>query len=260
MTTRASINLADYQTGELAARVVSLLAIPLSLRRVLFSALCVAGPLVVVTVVLFGLAGASGWVWIGATVYSLAAGLVVGAAFGLLQVASVAVRDTQELMGLVLGASKRVAADYAHMREGTRQLPAGGELVQQVFRGVLLPVIERSVSKLFGSLGKPLLAAYRGTIGSAVKRLVRATNLQAARDTSVSVATAPITDAVAIAEGQTDAYSRQIEAYLGVARATSETIAGRMRWLVLWPATALFALVTLVVSLPLVVLLFMIWK
>ena len=88
MTTGASINLADYQTGELAARVVSLLAIPLSLRRVLFSALCVAGPLVVVTVVLFGLAGASGWVWIGATVYSLAAGLVVTAAW-----AAAALRD-----------------------------------------------------------------------------------------------------------------------------------------------------------------------
>lgn len=51
-------------------------------------------------------------------------------------------------------------------------MPTSTEIVEHVYDGIVLPVIEASVAKSLGIVGTPLLWIYRRTIGGCVRFLI----------------------------------------------------------------------------------------
>jgi hypothetical protein len=106
----------------------------------------------------------------------LTAGVIFGLILGVLRIINSAMKNIESILTIVLEITGKAATEYEQIQAGTIRLPSGGELVEQVYDNIVLPVMERAVARTFGVLGTPLLWTYRRTIGSAVRYLVKRVN------------------------------------------------------------------------------------
>ena len=171
-TTAAALDLSRYRASDLTERFVELISVPRALRTVLTT-----------TVVAALLAAATAWLVLenakvtltpalAGCAYSLVIGVVLGGLLGVCRVLLAATANLEEILSIVLRITRQAADDYGSLKSGAVELPAPGELMQQVYEQVLLPAMERSVSGAFGLAASPVLWTYRKTIGTAVRSLV----------------------------------------------------------------------------------------
>ncbi len=136
--------------------------------------------------------------------------------------------------------------DYEQLQLGKTRLPPAGVLVEQVYQGVMLPVIERAVAKAFGLLEKPVLYTYRRTVGTSIRYLVkRMSRTQTTTDDGADVARHAAGGLAAIAK-----YSDTIRTYTSTAAELAGRIGVRTRCCVMVPTYALFAASLATASIP----------
>ncbi len=168
-----TIDLAKYRTADLAERLTELISVPQAFRKILTTT-CI---LAVLSTVACYLAHVHSEITLTPllciSAYSLATGVIFGLVLGVLRILATALQNIESILKIVLEITGMAAMEYEQIQEGTIRLPSGGELAEEVYEGVVLPVMERAVASAFGVLGAPLLWTYRRTAGSAVRYLIK---------------------------------------------------------------------------------------
>ena len=146
----------------------------------------------------------------------------------------------------------KVSTDYEQIQTDKQRLPSGGELVEQVYDGVVMPVIEQVVAGAFGFIGTPLLWIYRRTIGSAVRYLVKHAHRKKmtiedehdlAQGTKFSLAAA-------------DRYSDTIQTYTSSTSEVVGNIGRTIRFYLMLPMYTLFIVSLALATIPILVVLY----
>ena len=167
------LDLAKYQTPELADRVGQLLSLPGRLLTVVAS---VAGCLLVAWICIpltFRTRVTDGMLW-GLLVYGTVAAITLGLCFGLAIVLNRVLDNLIELFKLSLEVTGQVAQDVAAVQEGRRSFGSKRELFENVHDEVLLPMVERIVHRKSRWLGGITFPFYRRSIGRMMKRVLAA--------------------------------------------------------------------------------------
>jgi len=112
-----------------------------------------------------------GW-WVPITGYSVFAGCVAGALFAIAELIRRSLSNMLEIVEQLLEVTKKIANDIAAVGEGEIEMPAARELVQGVYKEVVLPTVEKVVADQLGPLGTPVLFLYRLTLGRVVKAAI----------------------------------------------------------------------------------------
>ncbi|MGI9516310.1 MAG: hypothetical protein ACR2NP_04630 [Pirellulaceae bacterium] len=165
------IDFAKYRTPELYESVVNLINVPGRIRLVAGYAFLGAMILAIAGVVLLFLrgGGSSLIVLVPLLVSSFAGGLIAGTVFGIAEVIRRGMGNLLQIVDVLLEITGKIATDMSDVAGGEKQLPPAGQLVREVYRHVMLPVVEQAVSEIFGVFSKPVFFLYRMTLG----RLVR---------------------------------------------------------------------------------------
>ena len=247
MSNFARIELSRYQTGPLAAAIAEIMSVPAAIRLVVWTTI------VTITCVEVG-----SWLWafysggstlslILSTLYILIIAAVLGFALGLLRVMIAFLKNLERLLTLILEVSSAMAADFRDFRQGDKEMPTAGEIVEHVYCGVVVPAMETAVSKSLGFLGTPLLWIYRRTLGSGVRYLIG--RMQAE---SVTTDDAQIVEGVAI--GALDAVSNNvdvIQSRLTMALGYTTNTVSFVRKFFLFPLQFAFVVAVLIAIMPL---------
>ncbi len=252
-STTPALDWSTYRVGSLAEHLVDLISLPLMFRRVIMATF--------ITIVLV----LTGSVWLiplselnivaktGVVGYSMTAGLLLGVAIGLLRVVAIAMRSIEEIMRVILEMTNQAAADYERLQSGNARMPGGAELMEQIYEGVVLPVIQAAVSKSFGFLSRPIYWLYRRSVGAAVHLVIRTLKQHDSGDADGGQAYDQLEAGVETALEINSEYSRQIAQFTGRAAAVVSRIGGRIRWFATAPLYVGLAVVSLIVLTPLLV-------
>lgn len=243
----AGIDLARYRTGDLAERLTELLSVPEAFRKVAMTMLLLLLLSLGVCYLIHRYADVALLPMLLVSAYSLAMGVVFGFVLGILRVISTALQNVESILRIVLETTGSVSGDYERLQSGAMRLPSGGELVEQVYGDVVMPVIERVVSETFGFLASPLLWTYRRTIGSAVRYLVKRVDRtqelahEQHLDPDAEIGSAPVAK-----------YTDSIKSYTSSASDLVGTIGTAIHFYALLPVYAMFLLALAVAVIPIV--------
>ena len=174
MNAVAKLEFARYQTDALAARVAEILSVPSAVRLVFMTMCIVELMLLAVVAILYFVSNGSLLPWILCLIYVLALAAILGFALGLIRVARRFLDGSLDLCELLIEVSEQVAKDYQAMQAGDVEVPTAAEIVEQVYSGVLMPIIENSVAETMGVVGRPLLWVYGKTFGGVMRRMLAA--------------------------------------------------------------------------------------
>lgn len=243
------IDFTKYQTAALAERLTELLSVPGAVRSVLRTAFFVL-PLTLFACCLIVIYSEMAFLpSLAVCAYSLVVGFCLGLLLGILRIISRTLLNIESILALLLEITGKVAIDYEHIQTGKSQLPSGGELVEQVYTGVVLPSLKKVVANLFGPLSTLLLWVYRRTIGSAVHYVVkRAASIQVTSD-SVQMLKEKTKSGLASASN----YSETITNYITSAMQVVNHIGSKIRFYAMAPTYALFILALTLATLPILV-------
>ncbi len=158
------------------------------------------------------------------------------------------------ILSIVLETTGKVATDYEQLHTGKMRMPSGGELVEQVYDGVVFPVMERVVAKAFGFVGGPILWTYRRTVGLAVRTLVKRVNSKVTNvEQEQDIATSAKEGLAAIAK-----YSDTINTYTSSAAQYVEGVGSTIRFYAMLPLYVLFAISLALATIPILVVRFVV--
>lgn len=242
-------DLSKYRTDELVDQLVELVSVPGAVRKVVATAALVGVLAVVACGLIRSYSQLSLLPWLAVSAYALVASVVIGGLLGILRVLRSALGNIQSLLMQALHITRRAADDYQQVSSGTRKLPTGEELFEQVHSRVLMPAVERAVSKVFGRLASPLLWAYRRTIGSAVSLVIK----RASRSPDVAAQHQRIEQMAHSSLGTLSGYSAAVATFTTTASHVVERVGTRLRTFAMFPLWALFAVAVLLACAPLVV-------
>ncbi|WP_425397635.1 hypothetical protein [Aeoliella sp.] len=243
------LDLSKYRTDALVDHLVELISVPGAIRKVVATA-AVAGLLTAVACGLIrSYSELSTLPWLVVSAYSLAASVALGVLLGVLRVVRTALGNIQSLLGQGLEITRRAASDYQQLGAGELELPTGEELFEQVHSRVLMPAVERAVSRVFGFLASPLLWVYRRTIGSAVSLVIK----RASRSPDVAAQHERIEQMTHSTLGQLSGYSDAVETFTTSASQVVERVGTRLRLFAMLPLWALFAVAAVLACAPAIV-------
>ena len=243
------IDFTKYQTAALAERLTELLSVPGALRRIAETTFLVLILTAFVCSLIFTFSEITLLPGLVLSAYSLVAGFFLGLLLGLLRILSKTLHNIESILALVLEVTGKVATDYEQVQTGKSQLPSGGELVEQVYTGVVLPALEKVVANLFGPLSTPLLWLYRRTIGSAVHYVVK--RVAAIQITSESAQL--LKEKTKSGLASVSNYSETITNYTASAMQVVNNIGRKIRFYAMLPTYALFILALVLATAPILV-------
>jgi len=245
----AKIDLAKYRTDDLAERLVDLISVPKTFRRIAKATSFGALLAVVACYLIVVYSEMSGITSLLICAYALAIGLVFGLILAVLRVLAAAAKNVESVLLIVFEITGKVATDYEQIQTGNAQLPSGGELVEQVYDGVVMPVLEKVVASVFGFLSAPLLWTYRRTIGIGVRYVVkRFPRSQAAKEDEQQLADETKGGMAAMAK-----YSDTIRTYTSTAANLVGNIGDKIRFYAMLPLYVLFFVSLSVAITPIIV-------
>jgi hypothetical protein len=227
----ARIDLSQYRTGELADQLAQLVSVPGAVGKVLRTSLICSILFSLSCYLMFGFSELSTIPWFFACTYSLAAGICLGIVLGVLRVMATTLVNVESILGLILDITGCAAEDYEELQTGAMKRPSTTELITQVYDDVIVPVLERTVAGTFGIFSKPLLWAYRRTIGGAVRYLIRRVPLAIARDKHNQ----QVVDAVEADIDDLARYTDSIQIFATSAAGIVTTVGKRIRTFALIP-------------------------
>lgn len=240
------LDLAKYRTDALVDHLVDLISVPGAIRKVLSTAVVTGLLALVACGLLREYAELSLLPWLAVSIYSLVASVALGTLLGLLRVVRAALGNIQSLLEQALEITGRAANDYQQLGSGALTLPTGEELFDQVHSRVLMPAVERAVSKTFGLLARPLLWAYRRTIGSAVSLVIK----RASRNPQVAEQHKRIEQLTSSTVGEVAGYADAVETFTMAATKVVQRVGTRLRTLAMLPLWILFAVAALLACGP----------
>ena len=167
------VDLTKYRTPELCDRLTELISVPEAIRKILVATTIVAVLCVLAGLLILDAADLTLIPWLAASAYSLAVGVILGLLLGALRIIGAGLRNVESILDIVLEISRHAAIDHQRLQTGQAILPSGGELVERVYDDVVSPAMEKAVARVFGVLGTPLLWAYRRSVGTAVRFLIK---------------------------------------------------------------------------------------
>ena len=247
MSDDAKIDLSRYKTGELAATIAEILAVPASIRIVAWTTCCAVLLLLVANSLLYAVGNPALIPWLLSSIYALVVAIVLGFALGLIRVARLLVFRSERVLELTLEISREVSVDYQALRSGGKQVPSSTEIVAHVYDGVILPAMEASVSKSFGIVGTPLLWMYRRTIGGGIRFLItrmKTASLTPEQQNELERQAEGVMSAVGEHHSETESKIQNAQGYTSYA-------ANMLRKMLLYPLQLLFLVVALIAVTPL---------
>lgn len=200
------------------------------------------------------------WIKGNFATFTLAAGysIVAGAVFSLVMaIAGVVKRslsEMEQLVGLLFSTTNQVAQDVSSLGQGDVELPSARELVEGVYGDVLLPAVEQVVAKSLGFVGKPLLFAYRMTLGRIVRKTIKLLPDSALAESSEQLKVKA--DSIMKDLKSVGSKKSQIDTTLTWAQDHLGALSTKAKFLVLLPCYVIASIIVLAVSIPLVVLYF----
>lgn len=247
MSDKLQIDLSRYKTKEIASTVAEVLAVPGSIRIVLWTTFCAILILEIANSLLYAIGNAALIPWLLSTIYALAVALALGFVLGLIRVAGLLVSRSERVLQLTLETSQQVSSDCRAVRSGGSRMPTSTEIVEHVYDGVILPAMEASVAKSFGIVGAPLLWIYRRTIGGCVRFLItrmKTTAITADEQNDIEREADRLMSDIAENQGHIETTIQKAQSYT--------TYAGNMlRKMLLYPIQLVFVLVALAAVVPL---------
>lgn len=245
----AKIDLAKYRTDDLAERLVDLISVPKTFRRIVKATSFGALMAVVACYLIVVYSDMTGITSLLICAYALAIGFAFGLILAVLRVLATAAKNVESVLRIVFEITGKVATDYEQVQTGNAQLPSGGELVEQVYDGVVLPVLEKVVASAFGFLSAPLLWTYRRTIGLGVRYVVkRLPRSQRAKEDEQQLAEETSAGMTAVAK-----YSETIQAYTSTAADLVGNIGSKIRFCAMLPLYVVFCVSLSVAITPIIV-------
>lgn len=245
----AELDLTSYRSEDLVAHLVDVVSVPGAVRKVLSTAAVATVLAAIACGLLRGMADLALLPWLAISVYALVACVVLGFALGLLRVVRSALAGVQGVLETSLDITTRAARDYQQLGAGRMKLPPGEQLFAQVHEQVLLPSLERAVSRSFGPLSTPLLWLYRRTLGSAVNWVIRRT----ARDPRVEQQHALVQQITQSSLGTLAGYAEAVATFTTAASDKVERVGDRLRFYAMLPLWIALTAATLLAALPLVI-------
>lgn len=242
------IDLSKYRSAELVGNFVELISIPKAATKIFLSMLAVIALVALLFCGLYLYSGiAIGW-WVLLVVYGLIVGGVGGLLCGILRVIHQALNNIESILAIVLKITSQAADDYGDLSTGSRRMPSGGELMEQAYEEIILPSLEEAVGKAFGFLRRPMLWAYRRTIGSAVRFVIKKTNRAALEESPGKVD--EIESQAKTVLSKTARYSDSIKAYTTKASSIVQSIGSKIRFFAMSPFYVLLAVGFATAALP----------
>jgi len=184
--------------------------------------------------------------------YSLFAGAVFSLLIAIAGVVKRSLSEMEQLVTLLFATTAQIANDIQALGAGSTTLPPAKELIEGVYSDVLLPTVEQVVAKSIGWLGRPVLFAYKLTLGRVVRFVIKCVP-ETAFATDGDELNAKAQEVVDKLESISDE-KESTDAKLNWAQSHLEYIGAKAGFLVLLPcyfvSTAIFAIVLI----PLVVL------
>ena len=173
MSEPSKIDFAKYRTPELLESVMNLIDIRgiyvRSAKRVAIGMLALG----VVGGLLFWSRTDSIYWFAPIVLYCFLVGAIMGLFYAIAEVIRHSLSNMLKVVELMLEVTKKVAADVASVSEGKSKMPSARELVEGVYREVLLPTVERAITSQLGFVGKPVLFLYRMTLGRVVNKVIQ---------------------------------------------------------------------------------------
>ena len=242
----AKLDLTKYRTRELVAHLTELISIPGAFMKVVLTSFVLMIAVGITVMIMFWNAQLSGLMWILVCAYALLCGATLGPLLGILRVIYAGLGNIEEILKTILSITRQAANDTENLQTGAARLPSGGELVAQIYDGVLMPALEQSIEGVFSVFGTPVLWLYRRTIGSSVRYLIR--KVEPPKLTEEQHA--EIQQQVEQGITTTAKYSVQIEKYTDRAAEMVGTIGGGIRMYVMRPLFLAYCVLLLVAVLP----------
>lgn len=239
---KEKIDFSKYQTAELAEQLTELFGVPRAVLRVFLTGVGVALLGLLLGYFLLIDVSDSLIAQISTCLYALVIGLFFGVVLGILRLVNSSLENIESILGIVLKSTGAVADYHEKIQSGDEELPGGSELIEQVYEHVVLPVIEKSVSKAFGPLAPVLLAVYRKTIGSAVRQMIQLTNQ---RETTEEDEKA-VEELAAEGMESISKYSETIIKYTTSAAQTVSELGSKLRSYIMTPCYIIYSIALIV--------------
>ena len=243
-----TIDLAKYRSGDLADRVVDLVGVPKAFRRIAKTAALGALLSVVACCLIFHYSQMTAIPLLVVCAYALVMGVVFGVVLAVLGVLATAAKSVDSILRIVFEITGDVAKDYERIQSGSAQLPSGGELVEQVYEGVVLPVMDKAVAGAFGFLSAPLLWIYHRTVGLGIRYVIkRMARSRPSSEEEQKIAVATTGGMAAVAKD-----SETIRTYTSSAAELVGSVGGKIRFFAMLPLYVAFAVSLTVAVVPIV--------
>ncbi|MFC1597580.1 hypothetical protein ACFL5Q_06555 [Planctomycetota bacterium] len=243
------IDLAKYRTGDLAEQLIDLISVPKAFRRIAKATSFGAFLSVVACCLILVYSEMTGVTSLIICAYALAIGLIFGLILAVLRVLAAAAKNIESILQIVFEITGKVATDYEQVQIGKAQLPSGGELVEQVYDGVVLPVMEKAVASAFGVLQAPLLWTYHRTIGWAVRYVVRHVKRREVTAEDEQQLAEEASGGMAVVAR----YSETIQAYTSSAAELVGNVGNKIRFFAMLPLYIVFFVSLTVAIVPIIV-------
>ena len=186
--------------------------------------------------------------------YSIVAGAVFSLAMAIVYVVNRSLAEMEQLVQLLFSTTNQVGQDVSRISDGTTELPSARELVEGVYGDVLLPTVEQVVAQSLGFLGRPLLFAYRMTLGRVVRTTIKMLPDSALVESGESV-DSKAQKIVGNLKEISDEKS-QILSILTWAQSHLESLGAKAQFLVLLPCYLIAGVAVLVIMIPLIAMYF----
>jgi hypothetical protein len=242
----ARLDLSKYRTSELVGQLTELISVPKMFLRVGSFAILLGILAIVACCLIFAYSEVNLIPWLTVCAYSLVIGLLLGVILGFLRVLARGMQNIEAVLRIGLEITGEAATDYEQLQTGEMQLPSGGELIEQVFREVVSPALEKAVANAFGILGRPLLWFYRLTIRSSVNYLLARVRRKVTRAEHEQVVADKAVSGLGVIAKYSDRITAVTEIALSIITKTGRTI----RFFVMFPLYALFLAALLLATLP----------
>ena len=247
------LDFSKYRTEDLVGQLIEIISVPGAIRKVFKT----IGYAIVLTAIACALLRAYYELtllpWLVATAYCMVAAVLLGGLLGILRVIRAGLENVQGILGCTLDITRMAADDYQKLGAAEARLPSGKALLVLVQHKVVEPSLEKALKSAFGKLSIPLMWAYRSSLGRAISAINRRLSKPMDAQDKEQQASRSTLDAL---KGLNH-YSERIESFAIDASKVINSLGQRLRFYAMFPLWVLYAVLLLVITLPLSVLLYL---